>query len=390
MNTWHFPVLRAVQAALYAGLWLLVPLAISLTAGRSGPAWSLAAGAALWAAVKATGWEVQLPELDEFPSARILAAILALAVLLVFCLKGGVWGVLLFGFVLGTFPLTPVLTAVAVVLSLVANALLLDRLGGALWVRCAWGTLYTAGLLGFLQMHQWLGTRDDPTDLAGLGAVLAWGTGLLPPVALVAYLLTMLLHPERGFGERFPSGTVPQTGPASPRDFFLLVAGAVVFLVFWRRLAALLDRRQPRVPGLDAETVLGETEDLVKRTAMAHASGAKGACGQLLAAFLDFFEFLAWHGFPRRPGTPADLYLESVACRVGGLGGSFRRVAAVFDRIRYGGEPTPKEIVVQTRRELRTLRRAVATYYTTRQFGGAANSGPDLPGDPETGKEGKQ
>ncbi len=386
MNTWRFPMVRAMQAALYAGLWLLVPLAIALAAGRPGVAWGLAAGVALWAAVKATGWEVQLPELDEFPSARFLAGVLFLGVLLVFALKGGIWGVLLFGFVLGLFPLTPGLTAVAVVLSLAANALLLDHLGEALWVRCAWGVLYTAVLLGFLQMHQWLGTRDDPADLAGLSAVMLWGTGLLPPVAVVAYLLTMTLRPDRRFGVDLPSGAASPTGPASYWDILLPAAAAVVFLVFWRRLAALLDRRQPRVPGLEANTVLGETEDLVERTAIVHTAGAKGPRGRLVAAFLDFFEFLAWHGFPRRPGMPADLYLESVASRIGGLGDAFRRVAAVFDRVRYGEEHTARETVMAARRELRMLRRAVATYYTTRDMGCVADGGPTPPGTGDTGE----
>lgn len=367
MKAWRLPVLRAVLAALFAGLWIVVPLLLAVRTGRSGPAWALAAGLAAWSVFKATGWEAQVPDLDQIPAARVLAAFLFLSLLLAFAAKGGIWGVLLFGFVLGLLPLTPAVTAVSVLLSLGANAVLLERLGGPLWVRCAWGTVYVSILLAFIQMHQWVQTRDDPADFATLRVVALWGIGLLPLAAGTAYLLTATLHLTHPWAGDPRVISARQVEPTSSRDLILFLIVITVFLLFWRRLAALLERRLPRTPGLDARTVFGEPQARPDLAPRSRSVSRKGVRGQLVTAFLDFFDFLSWHGFPRQPGTPADVYLEAVGLRIGDVADRFQRASAVFDRVRYGEERISRNEAVQSRRELRELRQAVVAFYTTRE-----------------------
>ena len=371
MRCWRLPAVRAVQAALFAGLWLFVPLLLAVGAGRSGSAWALGAGIPAWSLFKATGWEAQLPDFDQVPSARILMGFVSLSLLLAFVVRGGIWGVILFGFMLGLLSLTPGVTAVSVLLSLGVNALLLELLGGPLWERCAWAAVYVGVLLGFVQLHQWVRTRDDPADFATLRTVALWGVGLLPPVAGTAYVLTAslnLMQPLAG-GPR----TVSAPGePASSLDLALFLVAAMFFLLFWRKLAALLDQRQPRVPGLDARTVFGKPREQTDSAPRSRSATGKTRRGQLVTVFLDFFDFLSWHGFPRQPGTPADVYLDAVGSQIGDGTGRFQRVSSVFDRIRYGGERLSRDEAARSRRELRELRQAVIVFYSTR----------DMPGPP--------
>ena len=113
------------------------------------------------------------------------------------------------------------------------------------------------------------------------------------------------------------------------------LAEAAVFGAVWRQMVGMLERQNPKPPGPSVARVFGVQEDLTAKRRSRNVAGGRGGRRQVIVAFLEFLDQLAWYGFPRSPGATADTHLSCVADRIGHHR-ALAEAATLFNRARYG------------------------------------------------------
>ena len=348
-------------AALLAAVWLAVPIFCALWLGQSRPAWLLAGAGLFFVLVRAGGWELELPEIEHLAAGRSLLLFLFLLFLVIAAANGGFAGIVFYGLLLGFVQQGAGLTAATFILAAVGATGFLENLHAPLSVRCG------AGAGELLLLFLYVQTRN--LEMGGRGfrradvaAYLLWGLGLLPMAAIPAYLLTLALGITPHPGAATPGPVMPAQSMDDGETLFTWRDGAVLVIAFlvlvllWRRLAGLLGRGDTELPPATADTVFGDGTALATRRIRRPRRGRYNADRQLLAAFLDFFRFLAMSGFSRPTGMPADRFLESLAVRLNGDPRLFQTAAETFNRVRYGRTPLAAEESREVRASLRRLR----------------------------------
>ena len=357
---------RGVMHICYALLWLLPVILMGMVTGQAGGV-ALATGVVLlWGAIKSTGWAYVLPDWEQqVPSWRGAKVLLFVMLLILALIEAGVWGLVGYGLILGCLPLTPALVTASVALSLTSNVLLYETFrASALPWAFAGGGLSILNLLVFLYLQHSLALRETGREVAGAPAVALRALGSLPVLAGVAYGLTALLGigPDTAVLDLAPTPSGPAAEPSFGfRDVLLWCAGLWLLSLVWRRLVKALDTHGRVVPGTEADQVFG-TEEALHRRGGGRGRRNDGPRSRGIEAFLDFFDFLAWQGFPRADGMTAASYLGEVSAVLSEDGAPFADAAAVFNRFRYGHEPVGKEDVRDAEALLAGLRDCVEAF----------------------------
>ena len=332
-------------------MWLCV-LALRQGLQGSWPAAGAMAGfGLLWAAAKGAGCGVALPEIEHASSWRGLKLIMFFLLLLMAIAKGGLLGIIVYGFLLGLLPPSGPIVVASVILSMLVNVVLLESLPAAPVFQYAAASLYVASLLGYILARQVMTSAASGAPAEGVLLNVGWGLLSLPLILTTAYLLTTLVGPSHPLldGGGAPAQAVEQEG-FRLRDLLLWVGALWLFAALWRQMVGMLERQSPKPPGPSAVTVFGVQEELEPKRRERGTGKGRGCGRQVIAAFLDLLDVLAWHGFPRSPGTTADAHLAHVAETIGhrnGLG----EALVLFNRARYGAaDVTPGDL--QRAREL--------------------------------------
>ena len=320
----------------FASMWLCVLALRQALQGSWAAAGAMAGFAVVWATARGAGCGVVLPEIEHTSSWRGLKLIVFAAVLVVAIAKGGLLGVIVYGFLLGLLPPSGPTVVAGVVLSMLVNVVLLESLPAAPLVQYAAASLYVASLLGYILARQVVTSAASGTPAGGVLLNVAWGVLSLPLILVTAYLLTTLVGPSHPLldGGGAPAHAVEQEG-FRLRDLLLWVGALWLFGAVWRQMVGMLERQSPKPPGPSVVTVFGAQEELAPKRRERGIGRGGGHGRQIIEAFLDLLDVLNWHGFPRSPGTTADAHLCSVAEALDYCDG-LDEALGLFNRARYG------------------------------------------------------
>ena len=329
----------------FAAMWLCV---LALRQGLRG-SWTgagvMAGFGLLWATGKGAGMGVVLPEIEHASSWRGLKLIVFSLVLVVAIVKGGLLGIVVYGFLLGLLPSSGPIVVGTVILSMLVNVVLLEGLPAPPAVQYAAASLYVAALLGYILGRQTMTSAASGAPSGAAALNVAWGMLSLPLVLATAYLLTTLVSPSHPLlSDAGPGAHAIEQQGFRLRDLLLWVGALWLCGILWRHMVVMLERRNPKPPGPSAATVFGVQEELGPQRRERGSGKGRGYGRQVIAAFLDLLDILTWHGFPRAPGTTADAHLSHVAETMG-CRNAFDEVLGIFNRARYGaGDVTPDDL----------------------------------------------
>jgi len=369
---------RALVQCLFALLWCYGLVFREAVAGTPGGMLLWAAAVLAWVVLKAAGLELSLPDMDHVPAWRGARIWLSAAILATAFAAGGVYGLVIVGFALGLAPLTPLLLAVAVVLSVAINVPILETINLSdagsclgLW-RYAAAAGYVTVLLGYLVCRNLLEPlQGEPKTLpAAVHGLLMTIVGMAAAFP-IAYMATVKLRIADRTPPDFPAAT-DMPPPLSWLEYLsylaLLCIGVWLLKILWRRLATVLERRTPDPLDQAGGAVYGTEEELADIRSAEPARRLNGIRRKIVDAYLEFFRFLAEHGIVRPPGTTADRYLAGAAKRCGSVE-LYDRATRRFNVIRYSGRPVDKHDAQHVKQILENLRKNSADAFREQTAG---------------------